>query len=148
MNKLLVLLLLIFPLIATPLLGLSSTSVSYSVGATLVYNVTVYSYYPNVSVTNLIYVMRVTDFIDDSFVNTSLTVINPELRTVLPSIYSAGNATAPPLFFYISPSLLGEKVIWRDGSPLYLNMSNSTGYLYYSMSPFLQGKRSTSTCSY
>ena len=135
------LLLLIIPLITTPLLGLSSTSVGYSVGATLVYNVTVYNYYPNVSVTNLIYVMRVVSFVNDSFVNTSLTVINPEIRTVLPPTYSAGNATAPPLFFYISPSLLGEKVIWRGGNPLYLNMSNSTGYLYYSESPFLQGEK-------
>ena len=140
MNKLFPLL-LILPLVATPLLEMSSTPEGYSVGATLVYNVTVYSYYPNVSVTNLIYIMRVTSFINDSFVNTSLTVINPEIRTVLPPIYSAGNATAPPLFFYISPSLLGEKVIWRGGNPLYLNMSNSTGYLYYSESPFLQGEK-------
>ena len=134
-------LLLIIPVIAMTLSGLSLTPEGYSVGATLVYNVTVYSYYPNVSVTDFIYVMRVTSFINESFVNTSLTVVNPELKAIEPPIYSAGNASAPPLFFYISPLLLGEKVIWRGGSPLYLNMSNSTGYLYYSESPFLQGEK-------
>ena len=80
------LVLLIIPLTAMPLLALPSTFVGYSVGPTIVYNVTVYSYYPNVSVTNLIYVMRVVGFVNDSFVNISLTVINPEVKTVEPSL--------------------------------------------------------------
>ena len=140
MKRLIPILLILLITVTTPL-GFSSAPDGYSVGATIVYNVTVYSYYPNVSITNLIYIMKVVAFVNDSFVNTSLTVIDPELKTIQPPVYSAGNATAPPLFFYISPSLLGRKVIWRDGSPLYLYRSNSTGYLYYSVSPFLQGEK-------
>lgn len=112
---------------------------AYSPGATLVYNVTTVIYYPNVTVVNYLYIMKVEGFVNTSFVNTSLTVVNLNEKLILPSIHSVGNASAPPLFFYISPSLLGDKVIWRGTAPLYLNKSNSSGYLYWSASPFLQG---------
>jgi hypothetical protein len=130
---------LILAMTASTLATLSSTAggayqfpYPYTVGSTLVYNVTFETFIPNVSVTLFFYVMNVTQVINESYVNTSLTIVDYTHKVIYPTIYSAGNASEPPLFFYISPQLLGEKALDRGGALASLVEANETGYLYVS----------------
>ncbi|MGC9105098.1 MAG: hypothetical protein ACP5HQ_01540 [Thermoprotei archaeon] len=112
--------------------GSPGSPVPYTVGSTLIYNVTFETFIPNESVTLFFYVMNVTQIINESYVNTSLTIIDYTHKVIYPTIYGAGNASEPPLFFYVSPQLLGKETLNRGGTLAVLIGTNGTGYMYVS----------------